>query len=59
MPEHVAIANEATAALPAREFDVLADDTDDSVTLQGRVLSRQMRGLARQTVLDPGDGLGM
>ena len=59
LPEHVAIANEATAAPPAREFDVLVDDTDDSVALQARALSRQMRGLARQTVLDPGDGLGM
>ena len=59
LPEHVAIANEATAAAPASEFDVLIDDTDDSVTVQARALSRQMRGLARQTVLDPSDGLGM
>jgi type IV secretion system protein VirD4 len=57
LPEHVAIAK-ATAAPPAREFDAV-DDTDDSVALQARALSRQMRGLARQTVLDPGDGLGM
>ena len=59
LPEHVAIANEATAPPPAWEFDVLVDDTDDSVALQARAVSRQMRGLARQTVLDPGDGLGM
>jgi type IV secretion system protein VirD4 len=39
LPEHVAIANEATAAPPASEFDAV-DDTDDSVALQARRLSR-------------------
>ena len=58
LPEHVGIANEATAAPPASEFDAV-DDTDDSVALPARRLSRQMRGLARQAVLDPGDGLGI
>jgi type IV secretion system protein VirD4 len=57
LPEHVAIASEATA-LPASEFDVV-DDTDDSVALQARTLSKQMRGIARQAALDPGDGLGL
>src|SRR5262249_37560268 len=33
------------------------DETDDSV-LQARVLSQQMRRVARQAALDPGDGLG-
>ena len=58
LPEHVAIANEATAPPPAREFDVV-DDTDDSVALQARTLSKQMRGIARQAALDPADGLGL
>jgi type IV secretion system protein VirD4 len=58
LPEHVAMANEATAAPPAREFDVV-DDTDDSVALQARALSKQMRSVVRQTPLDPKDGLGM
>jgi hypothetical protein len=37
----------------------VVDDTDDSVALQARTLSRQMRGVVRQTPLDPDDGLGM
>jgi type IV secretion system protein VirD4 len=55
----VAIANEATAPPPAREFDVVADDTDDNVALQAGTLSQQMRGIARQAALDPDDGLGL
>jgi type IV secretion system protein VirD4 len=58
LPEHVAIANESTAPPLTREFDVV-DDTDDSVALQARALSQQMRGIARQAALDPGDGLGL
>jgi type IV secretion system protein VirD4 len=42
---------------PSKEFAV-TDDTDDSV-LQARVLSQQMRRVARQAALDPGDGLGL
>jgi len=58
LPEHVAIGSEATALPPGREFDVV-DDTDDSVALRARTLSRQMRGIARQAALDPADGLGL
>jgi type IV secretion system protein VirD4 len=58
LPEHVAIANEATAPLLTREFDLL-DDTDDSVALQACALSQQTRAVARQAALDPDDGLGM
>jgi type IV secretion system protein VirD4 len=58
LPEHVAIASEATALPPASEFDVV-DDTDDSVALQARTLSKQMRSVARQAALDPADGLGL
>ena len=58
LPEHVAIASERTALPPGSEFDVV-DDTDDSVALQARTLSRQMRGIARQAALDPADGLGL
>jgi hypothetical protein len=54
----VAIASEAAAPPPIREFDVV-DDTDNSVALQARALSQQMRGVVRQTPLDPEDGLGM
>jgi type IV secretion system protein VirD4 len=59
LPEHVAIANEATAPAPAKEFDVVVEDTDDSVALQARALSKQLRGVVRQTPLDHDDGLGM
>jgi type IV secretion system protein VirD4 len=59
LPEHVAIANEATAPAPAKEFDVVVEDTDDSVALQARALSQQLRGVVRQTPLDHDDGLGM
>jgi type IV secretion system protein VirD4 len=58
LPQHVAAANEATVTPPAAEFDVV-EDTDDSIALQARVLSKQMRGIARQTVLDRDDELGM
>jgi type IV secretion system protein VirD4 len=58
LPEHVAMANESTVPPLTREFDVV-DDTDDSIASQARALSRQMRGIARQAALDPGDGLGL
>ncbi len=57
LPDHLAIAKETTVSAPSKEFADL-DDTDDNV-LQARVLSQQMRGLARQAALDPGDGLGL
>jgi type IV secretion system protein VirD4 len=57
LPDHLAIAKETTASTPSKEFAV-TDDTDDSVQ-QARILSQQMRGLARQAALDPGDGLGL
>jgi type IV secretion system protein VirD4 len=57
LPDHLAMAKETTAPAPSKEFAV-TDDTDDSV-LQARVLSQQMRRVARQAALDPGDGLGL
>jgi type IV secretion system protein VirD4 len=51
LPDHP-----TTVSTPSKEFAV-TDDTDDSVQ-QARVLSQQIRGLARQAALDPGDGLG-
>jgi type IV secretion system protein VirD4 len=57
LPDHLAIAKETTVLSPSNEFAV-ADDADDSV-LQARVLSQQMRGVARQAALDPDDGLGL
>jgi type IV secretion system protein VirD4 len=57
LPDHLAIAKETTVSAPSKEF-VVTDDSDDSA-LQARVLSQQMRGLARQAALDPADGLGL
>ena len=57
LPDHLSMVKETTVSAPSKEFAV-TDDTDDSV-LQARVLSQQMRGLARQAALDPGDGLGL
>ena len=57
LPDHLAMVKETAVSSPSREFDV-TDDTDDSV-LQARVLSQQMRRVARQAALDPGDGLGL
>jgi type IV secretion system protein VirD4 len=57
LPNHLAIAKETTVSPPSKEFAV-TEGTDDGV-LQARVLSKQMRGVARQAALDPGDGLGL
>jgi len=57
LPDRLAIAKEATVSPLSKEFAV-TDDADDSA-LQARVLSEQMRGLARQASLDPGDGRGL
>jgi type IV secretion system protein VirD4 len=57
LPDYLAIAKETTVSAPSKEFAV-TDDTDDSA-LEARVLSQQMRRLARQVALDPGDGLGL
>ena len=57
LPDHLAMVRETTVSPPSKEFAV-TEDTDESV-LQARVLSRQMRRVARQAALDPGDGLGL
>ncbi len=57
LPAHLAIAPESTAP-PSTELDVV-DDSEDSIAIQARALSQQLRGVVRQTPLDPDDGLGM
>ena len=54
LPEHVAIAPEAPPS-PAQEFAVVDDEPDDAA--RQAAARRQMRGLARQASLDPGDGI--
>ena len=55
LPDHEAIVKE-TMEPPGGEFAVIDDEPEDNVR-QARVLREQMRGLARQASLDPGDGL--
>jgi len=57
LPDHVAIARE-TARAPAEEFAIVDDSPEDAVR-QRQILRQQMRGIARQAALDPGDGLEM
>ncbi len=57
LPEHVAIVRE-TEPRPREEFAVIDEKPNDNVR-QAQMLRQQMRGLARQASLDPGDGLGL
>jgi len=56
LPDHVAIAKETTDPQPREEFAMIDDAPEDNAR-QARVLRQQMRGLARQASLDPGDAL--
>ncbi len=56
LPDHVAIAKETTEPTPAEEFAVVLDDDEDAVR-QSRLMRQQMRGVARQVVMDPNDGM--
>ncbi|MHB8887006.1 MAG: conjugal transfer protein TraG [Methylovirgula sp.] len=56
LPEHAAIVRETMEPRPHEEFAVIDDELEDNVR-QARVRRQQMRGLARQASLDPGDGL--
>jgi type IV secretion system protein VirD4 len=54
LPANEAIAPEAPA--PADPFAILVDEADDE-PVQAKMLRQAMRTVARQAVLDPGDGL--
>ena len=56
LPDHVAIVKETTPASPAQEFAIVDDEPED-VARQAAARRQQMRGLARQASLDPGDGI--
>lgn len=56
LPDHVAIVKETTEPTPAEEFAVVLDD-DEDVVRQSRLLRQQMRGVARQVVMDPNDSM--
>ena len=59
LPDHVAIAKEITEPTPAEEFTIVLDDAPEDAARQGRILRRQMRGIARAVALDPNDGIDM
>jgi type IV secretion system protein VirD4 len=54
LPQHEEIVAEQAKATP--EFTFAEEDPDDD-GVRARALRQQIRGLARQTVLDPGDGM--
>ena len=56
LPEHEAIAPEAPKL--ADPFAILMDEADDE-PVQANMLRQQMRTVARQATLDPGDDLGL
>ena len=56
LPEHEEIAPEPRR--PAREFELPEDEPDDDAQ-RLRALQRQVRTIARQATLDPGDDMGL
>jgi type IV secretion system protein VirD4 len=56
LPEHEEIAPEPRR--PAQEFELPEDDPDDDAQ-RLRALQRQVRTIARQATLDPGDDMGL
>jgi type IV secretion system protein VirD4 len=54
LPEHEAIAPESHK--PAHEFELAEDEPDDDAQ-RLRAMQRQVRTIARQVALDPGDGM--
>jgi type IV secretion system protein VirD4 len=57
LPEHEEVAPEPRK--PVREFDDPADDGPDDEAQRLQVFQRQVRTVARQVALDPGDDMGM
>lgn len=56
LPDHVAVTPETTNA-PAREFEMMLDDSPEEAVRQRNVLGRQMAQVARQASLDRNDGI--
>ena len=56
LPEHEEIAPEPRK--PVQEFEPLDDEPDDDAQ-RLRAMQRQARTIARQTVLDPADDMGL
>jgi type IV secretion system protein VirD4 len=56
LPDHVAVTPETTKA-PAREFEMMLDDSPEDAVRQRHALGRQMAQVARQASLDQNDGI--
>ena len=56
LPDHVAVTPETTKA-PAREFEMMLDDSPEDAVRQRHALGRQMAQVARQASLDRNDGI--
>jgi type IV secretion system protein VirD4 len=56
LPEHEAIVCEQPK--PAPEFALVEDEPDDDA-VRAKAMNQNFRGVARQVVLDPDDGLGL
>jgi type IV secretion system protein VirD4 len=56
LPEHEAIVSELPR--PSPEFGLLEDEPDDD-PIRAKALNQKFRTIARQAVLDPGDGLDL
>ncbi|MCC5984908.1 MAG: conjugal transfer protein TraG [Rhodobacteraceae bacterium] len=56
LPDHVAVTPETTKA-PAREFEMMLDDSPEDAARQRHALGQQMAQVARQASLDRNDGI--
>jgi type IV secretion system protein VirD4 len=57
LPEHEAVVSEQPKA-SSPEFALLEDEPDDD-PIRAKALNQNLRTIARQAVLDPGDGLDL
>jgi type IV secretion system protein VirD4 len=59
LPDHVAIVKETAPRKAAEEFKIILDDAAEQTARQRQALRRQMGGIARQTSLNPDDGIDL
>jgi type IV secretion system protein VirD4 len=59
LPDHVAIVKETAPRKAAEEFKIILDDAAEQTARQRLALRRQMGGIARQTSLNPDDGIDL
>ncbi|WGG60831.1 conjugal transfer protein TraG [Brucella intermedia] len=57
LPDHVEIVHEKTEPAPENEFRIMLDDDQEDNARQRQAIRRQMGSIARQTSLNPDDGI--